>query len=115
MKKLSVLGIIGGAALLAATPFSLQWPQQNVGSTASLLTLSQAEAQTSGMQRRGERPKAARSGVRVVANGLGDTDRVSPTNTGRFRERSPGLVFNPSSVAALKLATPFDQLAIIRR
>jgi hypothetical protein len=55
MKKLSVLGIIGGAALLAATPFSLQWPQQNVGSTASLLTLSQAEAQTSGMQRRGER------------------------------------------------------------
>ena len=56
MKKLSVLGIIGGAALLAATPFSLQWPQQNVGSTGhSLLTLSQAEAQTSGMQRRGER------------------------------------------------------------
>ena len=57
MKKLSVLGIIGGAALLAATPFSLQWPQQNVGSTAptALLTLSQAEAQTSGMQRRGER------------------------------------------------------------
>ena len=55
MKKLNVLGIIGGAALLAATPFSLQWPQQNVGSTAptALLTLSQAEAQTSGMQRRG--------------------------------------------------------------
>ena len=57
MTKLSVLGIIGGAALLAATPYSLQWPQQNAGSTAptSLLTLSQAEAQTSGMQRRDER------------------------------------------------------------
>ena len=50
MEKLSVLGILGGAALLAATPFSVQWPQQNVGSTAaaSLITLSQAEAQTSG-------------------------------------------------------------------
>ena len=47
MTKLSVLGIIGGAALLAVTPYSLQWPQQNVGSTAptSLITLSQAEAQ----------------------------------------------------------------------
>ena len=65
MKKLNVLGIIRGAALLAATPFSLQWPQQNVGSTAptALLTLSQAEAQTSGLSGVGSGAKAARSGV----------------------------------------------------
>ena len=29
-KKLSVLGIIGGAALLTAAPFSLQWSQKTV-------------------------------------------------------------------------------------
>jgi hypothetical protein len=30
MKKLSMLGIIGGAILLTATPLSLQWSQKNV-------------------------------------------------------------------------------------
>jgi hypothetical protein len=30
MTKLSMLGIIGGAALLTAAPFSLQWSQKNV-------------------------------------------------------------------------------------
>ena len=30
MKRLSMLGIIGGAALLIAAPFSLQWSQKNV-------------------------------------------------------------------------------------
>ena len=30
MKRLSMLGIIGGAALLTATPFSLQWSQRNM-------------------------------------------------------------------------------------
>jgi hypothetical protein len=46
MKKLSMLGIVGGAALLAAVPFSLQWSEENVGTAAvSLLTLSQANAQ----------------------------------------------------------------------
>jgi len=43
MKKLSLLGIIGGAALLAAVPFSLQWSQ--VGSAVPLLTVSHANAQ----------------------------------------------------------------------
>ena len=38
-KKLSVLGIIGGAALLTAAPFSLQWSQKNVA-----LSLDSAEA-----------------------------------------------------------------------
>ena len=30
MKKLSMLGIIVGAALLSAAPFSLQWSQKSV-------------------------------------------------------------------------------------
>jgi hypothetical protein len=42
MKKLSMLGIIGGAALLAAVPFSLQWSQETA---VPLLTLSHANAQ----------------------------------------------------------------------
>ena len=45
MKKLSMLGIVSGAALLAAVPFSLQWSQENVGPAVPLLTLSQANAQ----------------------------------------------------------------------
>jgi hypothetical protein len=39
MKRLSMLGIIGGAALLTAAPFSLQWSQKNVP-----LSLAGAEA-----------------------------------------------------------------------
>jgi hypothetical protein len=45
MKKLSMLGLIGGAALLTAAPFSLQWPQKNVP-----LSLDSAEA--AGVSRR---------------------------------------------------------------
>jgi len=47
MKKLGMLGIIGGAALLTVAPFSLQWPQDEV-------SLSRANAQTSiaGVHRR---------------------------------------------------------------
>ena len=48
MNKLSMLGIIGGATLLAALPFSLQWSQVSV----PLLTVSYAKAQTAGMERR---------------------------------------------------------------
>jgi len=39
MKKLSILGIIGGAALLTAVPFSVQWSQKNVS-----LSLDSADA-----------------------------------------------------------------------
>jgi hypothetical protein len=39
MNKLSVLGIIVGAALLSAAPFSLQWSQKNVA-----LSLDSADA-----------------------------------------------------------------------
>jgi len=62
MKKVSMLGIIGGAALLAAVPFSLQWSQENVGSAVPLLRVSHADAQTAGMQRRETRRKARRAG-----------------------------------------------------
>jgi hypothetical protein len=41
MKQLSTLGIIGGAALLVAAPFSLQWSHKN-----ALLSLDSAEART---------------------------------------------------------------------
>ena len=57
MKKLTLLAIIGGAALLAAVPFSLQWSQ---GSAVPQLTVSHAEAQTAGMQRRETRRTARR-------------------------------------------------------
>jgi hypothetical protein len=39
MKKLSTLGIIVGAALLSAAPFSLHWSQKNVA-----LSLDSADA-----------------------------------------------------------------------
>jgi hypothetical protein len=57
MKKLTLLGIIGGAALLAAVPFSLQWSQ---GSAVPLLTVSHADAQTAGMVRRQARREGRR-------------------------------------------------------
>jgi len=60
MKKLSLLAIIGGAALLAAVPFSLQ---SKVGSTVPLLTVSQADAHSVGMQRR-ETGRSARQAGR---------------------------------------------------
>jgi hypothetical protein len=41
MKKLGMLGIIGGAALLTASPLSLQWSQKNMA-----LSLVSAEAQS---------------------------------------------------------------------
>src|SRR5437773_6800293 len=43
MKKLGMLGIIGGAALLTAVPFSLQWSQESVA-----LSMSGAEARIAG-------------------------------------------------------------------
>jgi hypothetical protein len=59
MNKLTLVGIIGGAALLAAVPFSLHWSQ---GSAVPQLTVSHAEAQTAGMQRRETRRTARRAG-----------------------------------------------------
>jgi hypothetical protein len=60
MKRLGVLGIIAGAALLTAVPFTIQWSQKNVGSAA--ITLSKADAATAGMQRREARRTARQAG-----------------------------------------------------
>ena len=49
MKKLGVLGVIAGAAFLTAVPLSIEWSQKTAAPT---LTLSQANAQTAGMERR---------------------------------------------------------------
>ena len=61
MKQLGILGIIGGAALLIAAPFSLQWSQKNVS-----LSLHSAEARTAtriaGVSRR-VHPRAYRCAV----------------------------------------------------
>ena len=51
MKKLAILGIIGGAAILTAAPVSLQWSQKNVAlslDSAKLRRAPQAEGFTEG-------------------------------------------------------------------
>jgi hypothetical protein len=72
MKKLTVFGIIGGAALLAAAPCSLQWSQGTV-----TLSIDSADARigrpltalsVAGVQRRSYR-RAARSTVYAGAAG----------------------------------------------
>jgi hypothetical protein len=57
MKRLGVLGIIAGAMLLTAAPFSIEWSQKIAAPT---MTLSQADAQTAGMERRQARRTARR-------------------------------------------------------
>ena len=65
MKKLGVLGIIAGAAFLTAVPLSIEWSQKTAAPT---LTVSQADAQTAGMERRQAR-RAARTTRRAVRRG----------------------------------------------
>src|SRR6059058_653964 len=96
MKKLGMLGIIGGAAILTAVPLSLQWSQKNV-----TLLLSSAEAQerpltatsVAGVSRRAYR-RAYRSAAYTSAAGYGsglysgmDVRRI-PT-TGYLTEQAP--------------------------
>jgi hypothetical protein len=75
MKKLSMLGIISGAALLTAVPFSLQWSQNNV-----TLSFDSAEARVgrpltatsvAGVSRRVHRRTYRRAAVSAGAAGLG--------------------------------------------
>ena len=72
MKRLSMLGIIGGAALLTAVPLTLQWSQKSVS-----LSVDSADARigrprtalsVAGVQRRAYR-RAARSAVYAGAVG----------------------------------------------
>ena len=67
MKKLAMLGIIAGAAILTAAPFSLQWSQKNVA-----LSLDTAKAQEGRplTHRRAHR-RAYRSAAYASAAGYG--------------------------------------------
>src|SRR5215467_1522626 len=66
MKRLAILGIIGGAAMLTAAPLSLQWSQKNLS-----LSLDSAKAQTAtstaGVSRRAYRRAAY--GTAVAGSG----------------------------------------------
>src|SRR5436190_12709972 len=81
MKKLGMLGIIGGAAILTAVPLSLQLSQKNVA-----LSLASAEAQerpltatsVAGVSRR-----AYRRAYRSAAYARRRSKRPPPTTTGR--------------------------------
>ena len=75
MQKLSMLGIISGAALLTAVPFTLQWSQNNV-----TVSLDSAEARIgrpltatsiAGVSRRVHRRAYRRAAVYAGAAGLG--------------------------------------------
>src|SRR6516225_8948122 len=57
MKKLSMLGIVGGAALLTTVPFSLQWSQKNVA-----LSFDSAEARIGRAANCDERCRASAEG-----------------------------------------------------
>jgi len=73
MNKLSVLGIIVGAALLSAAPFSLQWSQKNVA-----LSLDSADARVgrpltatsvAGVHRRAYRRAYRRTDIIITISG----------------------------------------------
>jgi hypothetical protein len=70
MKKLAILGIIGGAAILTAAPLSLQWSQKNVA-----LSLYSAKAETAtsaaGVRRRVHRRAYRRAAGTAVAGSGG--------------------------------------------
>jgi hypothetical protein len=70
MKKLAMLGIIGGAAILTAAPLSLQWSQKNV-----VLSLDSAKAGTAtsaaGVSRRVHRKAYRRAAYGTAVAGSG--------------------------------------------
>jgi hypothetical protein len=66
MKKIGMLGIIGGAAILTAAPLSLQWSQKNV-----TLSLASAEAQERPLTATSIARRAYRSDAYTSAAGYG--------------------------------------------
>ena len=99
MKRLGMLWIIGGAALLIAAPFSLQWSQKNVP-----LSLDSAEARigrpltatrTAGVSRRVHR-RAYRCAVYGTAV-FCDLPR-NPFNVGAVRYR-PAYISPPAAAS----------------
>ena len=81
MKKLAMLGIIGGAAILTAAPLSLQWSQKNV-----VLSLDSAKAGTAtsaaGVSRRVHRRAYRRAAYATAAAGSGGYGYSSLANCG---------------------------------
>jgi len=66
MKKLGMLGIIGGAALLTVAPFSLQWSQDEVSlslNSASARPLTSIAGIHRRLYRRTYRNKTAGAGL----------------------------------------------------
>jgi hypothetical protein len=87
MKKLSMIGIVGGAALLAAVPLSLQWSQGNVGPAVPLLTVSHANAQYYGPNRRHVRRvyrRAYRRGYGRYPSSYGGYPSPQPSSFGGY-------------------------------
>src|SRR5262249_14995605 len=85
MKKLSMIGIVGGAALLAAVPLSLQWSQ--VGPAVPLLTVSHANAQYYGPSRRHVSPgyrRAYRRAYGGYPSSYGGYPSPYPTSYGGY-------------------------------
>ena len=81
MKKLAMLGIIGGAAILTAAPLSLQWWQKNV-----VLSLDSAKAGTAtsaaGVSRRVHRKAHRRAAYGTAVAGSGGYGYSSLANCG---------------------------------
>ena len=85
MKKLAILGIIGGAAILTAAPLSLQWSQKDVA-----LSLASAEAQerpptatsVAGVSRRVHRRAYRRAAYGTAVAGSGGYGYSSLANCG---------------------------------
>ena len=78
MKKLGMLGIIGGAAILTAVPLSLQWSQKNV-----VLSHDSAKAETAtsaaGVGRRAHRKAYRRAAYGTAVAGSGGYGYSPPT------------------------------------
>ena len=72
MKKLGMLGIIGGAALLTAAPFSLQWSQVALSINSAEAQIGRAPTATSvaGVHRRVYRRGYRRAAYAAAAAGV---------------------------------------------
>ena len=71
MKKLGMLGIIGGAALLTVAPFSLQWSQDEVSLSLNSVNARPLTAtSTAGVHRRGYRRTYRRAAYAAAAAGV---------------------------------------------
>ena len=98
MKKLAILGIIGGAAILTAAPLSPQWSQNNVA-----LSLDSAKAGTAtsaaGGSRKVHRRAYRRAAYGTAVAGSAIARRPTPA-TGYLTEQA-----TPHLMASIAAAT----------